>query len=321
MHEEAHLLNGILQVGPSQSEVLKGTHYTPVVGGINRREKCTIRGRELGMSVNRSRCRVTLSHACTLQKVHSILSLGQKETVGGASDGDAEEVVEVAEVSHGELRIEFGHDVLEKSRRRSGEDDVVDVEQQVGDLTPLLVNKEGGVGSGGDKTELAKERGESLVPRPGSLLEPVQGPLEQADVVGSGRVDETRRLLAVDSLLKVTMKESVLHIELVKRPTTGRGNTQDSSNGRRFDNRTEGLVVVDTSLLVVAANHPAGLVTGKSTIGVVLKREDPLARHNIGTRRSRDKTPCVVVDESLVLSHCRTLVRVSQPTPVVRRDR
>jgi hypothetical protein len=66
MHEEAHLLNGILQVGSSQSEVLKGTHYTPVVGGINRREKCTVRGRELGMSVNRSRCRVTLGHACTL---------------------------------------------------------------------------------------------------------------------------------------------------------------------------------------------------------------------------------------------------------------
>jgi hypothetical protein len=184
------------------------------------------------------------------------------------------------------------------------------------------VNKKGGVGSGGDKTELAKERGESLVPRPGSLLEPVQGLLEQADVVGSGRVDETRRLLAVDSLLKVTMKESVLHIELVKRPATRRGNTQDRLNGRRFDNRTEGLVVVDTSLLVVAVNHPAGLVTGKSTIGVVLKREDPLARPNIGTRRSRDKTPCVVVDESLVLlSHFRTLVRVSQPTTVVRGDR
>jgi hypothetical protein len=183
-------------------------------------------------------------------------------------------VVEVAEVSHGELRTEFGHDVLEKNRRRSGEDDVVDVEQQVGDLIPLLVNKEGGVGSGGDKTEVSKERGESLVPRSGSLLEPVQGLLEQVDVVGSGRVDETRRLLAVDSLLKVTMKKSIVHIELVKRPATGRGNTQDGPNGRRFDNRTEGLIVVDTNLLVVAADNPAGLVTGKSTIGVVLKRED-----------------------------------------------
>jgi hypothetical protein len=46
-------------------------------------------------------------------------------------------VVEVAEVSHGELRTEFGHGMLEKSRRRSGEDDVIDVEQQVGDLSPL----------------------------------------------------------------------------------------------------------------------------------------------------------------------------------------
>jgi hypothetical protein len=42
IHEEAHLLNGILQVGPSQSEVLEGTHYTPVVGCVSRRETCTI---------------------------------------------------------------------------------------------------------------------------------------------------------------------------------------------------------------------------------------------------------------------------------------
>jgi hypothetical protein len=94
---------------------------------------------------------------------------------------------------------------------------------------------------------LSKERGESLVPRSGSLLEPVQGLLEQADVVGSDRVDETRRLLAVDSLLKVTMKKSILHIELVKSPATGRGNTQEGLNGRRFDNRTEGLVVVESA--------------------------------------------------------------------------
>jgi hypothetical protein len=94
-----------------------------------------------------------------------------------ASDGDAEEVLEVAEVSHGELRTEFGHDVLKKSRRRSSEDDVVDL-QQVGDLCTLLVNKEGGVRGRGDEAELTKKRGELLVPHPRSLLEPVQGLLE-----------------------------------------------------------------------------------------------------------------------------------------------
>jgi hypothetical protein len=161
------------------------------------------------MSVNRSSCRVTLSHADAPKEVHSILSLGQEQTVCGTGDCDAEEVMEVAEVRHGELRAEFGHDVLKKSQGRCGEDDVVDVEQQVGDLGTLLVNKEGGVRSGGDEAELTKKLGEPLVPRTGSLLEPVQGLLKQADVVRSSRVDKTRRPLAVDGLLEVTMKKSI----------------------------------------------------------------------------------------------------------------
>jgi hypothetical protein len=144
MHEEAHLVNSVLQVRPSQGEVLESTHNTPVVRAISRREECTVRGRELGISVNGTRCRVTLSHAGLLENIHSILSLRQKQTIYGAGDSDAEEVVEVAEIRHGELRGEFGHDVLKKSRGRCGEDDVVNVEQQVGDPHALHVNKEGG---------------------------------------------------------------------------------------------------------------------------------------------------------------------------------
>jgi hypothetical protein len=44
-------------------------------------------------------------------------------------DGDAEEVMKVAEVRHGELRAEFGHDVLKKSRGRHNEGDVVNVDR------------------------------------------------------------------------------------------------------------------------------------------------------------------------------------------------
>jgi hypothetical protein len=100
------------------------------------------------------------------------------------------------------------------------------------------------------------------------------------------------------------------------------GETQHSPDGRQFDNRAEGLIVVDTGLLVVVAGYPASLVTGKSTVEVVLMREDPLARHNIGTRRSRNETACPVVDERLVLvSRGRTPVRVGQGIAIVRRNR
>jgi hypothetical protein len=56
MHEEAHLLNSSLQVKPSQVEVLESTHNTLVVRAISHREECAVRGRELSMSVNRTRC-------------------------------------------------------------------------------------------------------------------------------------------------------------------------------------------------------------------------------------------------------------------------
>jgi hypothetical protein len=151
-----------------------------------------------------------------------------------------------------------------------------------------------------------------MVPHLGSLLEHVQGLLDQANVVGRGRVDETRWLLAIDSFLEVTMKKNILHVELVKWPATGRDDTQDGPDDGWFDNWTEGLIIVNTSLLVVDADNPAGLVMGKNTVRVVLKCEDPFDCHNIGTRRSRNKMPCVIVDERLVLlNHCCTSVQVS----------
>jgi hypothetical protein len=45
----------------------------------------------------------------------------------GKLDGDVEELVEIPKVHHGELGVEPVDDALEKSWRRDGEDDVVDV--------------------------------------------------------------------------------------------------------------------------------------------------------------------------------------------------
>jgi hypothetical protein len=81
MHEEAHLLSSVLHVRPNQGEVLESTHNTPVVRAVSRREECAVRGRELSMSVNGSRCRVTLNHAGPLEKIHSILSQHGRQEV------------------------------------------------------------------------------------------------------------------------------------------------------------------------------------------------------------------------------------------------
>jgi hypothetical protein len=103
MHEQAHLLHSICQVGAGERQVLKRAHETSVRGGVG--DRSALHGRELGTRVNRHRRRVTLGHARLLKKVDSILSLAEEETVGRASDGYPQEVMELPKVCHGELRV------------------------------------------------------------------------------------------------------------------------------------------------------------------------------------------------------------------------
>ena len=57
----------------------------------------------------------------------------------------------------------------------------------------------------------------------------------------------------------MAMKKGILHIELVDRLGAGDGQAEDDPYGGRFDNRTEGLIVVDAVLLREPANNPPAL--------------------------------------------------------------
>jgi hypothetical protein len=141
-------------------------------------------------------------------------------------------------------------------------------------------------------------------------------------VVGSGRIDETRRLLAVDSLVEVTVKEDVLHVKLVNRPGSGSGNAENSPDGRRFDHRTKRLIVVYAVLLGETANNPARLVTSETAVRVELVFEDPLAGDNVGAGWMRYKALGAVVDQRLVpIGHGGTPIWISQTTAVVAGNR
>jgi len=143
-----------------------------------------------------------------------------------------------------------------------------------------------------------------------------------ADVIRSGGVDESRRLLAVDRLVEVAVKKGVLHVELVDGPGTRSGDAENSPDGCRFDHRAECLVVVYAVLLGEAADDPARLVPSKSTVGMVLMLEDPLPGDDVGTRRSGNETPGAVVNQGLkLISHGSSPIRIGEPATVVRRER
>jgi hypothetical protein len=110
VHEETHLLNGVGEVWTSQREVLESTSEAAVLGSILHRS--AVRSRELGASVHRSRCRVTLGHAGALEQIHSVLALGEEEAARGPCDRDPEEVMEIPEIFHGELGLKDLGDAL-----------------------------------------------------------------------------------------------------------------------------------------------------------------------------------------------------------------
>ena len=62
-----------------------------------------------------------------------------------------------------------------------------------------------------------------MVPSPWSLLEAVQGALQETDIVRVSRVDEAGRLLTVDGLLQVAVKKHILHVKLMNGPAAGGG--------------------------------------------------------------------------------------------------
>jgi hypothetical protein len=114
-----------------------------------------------------------------------------------------------------------------------------------------------------------------------------------ADVVWDTRVDESWRLLTVDGLLEVAVKKGILHVKLVNQLGAGRGDAEYRPYGGRFDDRAEGIVVVDTLALGEASDNPASLVASEGPIGMELVPEDPLPRHDVGARGRR--TSCQVL--------------------------
>jgi hypothetical protein len=116
---------------------------------------------------------VILNHAGALEQIRSILTLGEEEAVRGMRDRDPEEMMEIPEICHGELGVKKISDATKKSSRRGCQNEAVDVEQQVGDVGALFVDKERCIGDRRGGARPLNEAREALVPCSGCLLEPI----------------------------------------------------------------------------------------------------------------------------------------------------
>lgn len=98
------------------------------------------------------------------------------------------------------------------------------------------------------------------------------------------RIDESGRLLVVDSIIKSAIEESNVDVQLSDRPSTGDSNTKNDSYSRMFDNWAKCLIVVDERPLRVTTDNPTSFVAGQGAIRVELVFEHPFVGDNISTK-------------------------------------
>jgi hypothetical protein len=113
-------------------------------------------------------------------------------------------------------------------------------------------------------------------------------------MIRMSRIDESGGLLTEHLLLKMTMEKSIRDIHLVHWPAARDRKLENGKNGAGFDNRSKGVMEVDTFTLSATVNRPARLVTIKSAIWMKLMLEDPLPGNDIGMSRTQNELPCVV---------------------------
>ena len=172
MHEEAHLLNCVGDVWSGKGKVLESTGEAAVLRGIG--EEVTGSSRRFRAGVDGHGDGLAVEHFGTIKNLEGILLLTEKQTRGIGGDVDAQEVVELAEIRHGELGLEGRDDVVECVGGVGSENNVINVHQKIGNACSLMKYEQGGVTPCGIETKRKEEPLEPKKPLPWRLLQPIQ---------------------------------------------------------------------------------------------------------------------------------------------------
>jgi hypothetical protein len=82
----------------------------------------------------------------------------------------------------------------------------------------MVIDKQRCIRLGLDKPQCQQESSKPMVPRPGCLLEAVERPIEPADHVRTGKINEPRWLTAVHCLSEKTVQKGILDVQLMDGP-------------------------------------------------------------------------------------------------------
>jgi hypothetical protein len=144
--------------------------------------------------------------------------------------------VERTEVLHSKLLLESCSGMLEKHHARGGEDDIIDIQQQVSSVGATTVDEEQDVRLGLLEAQGDQVGGEAVVPSSRRLLKAVEGLVEPVQQLTVSCVNEASRVGAVDCLDGSVVEEDVLDVELMHWPTPKDSQRRHSPDGGELHN-------------------------------------------------------------------------------------
>jgi hypothetical protein len=138
------------------------------------------------------------------------------------------------------------------------------------------------------------------MPSARSLLKAVESLHQATEMSRPVWISKARRLAHINLLIKDTMQKSVLHIQLAKRPTTRNSQREEHTDGSRFHNWAEGVLIIKTIALLETLGNQARLVPLNGSISMPLDFENPFAINNIDTWLGRNKSPGIILENGLI---------------------
>jgi hypothetical protein len=154
---------------------------------------------------------IAIVHASSINEPESILTLGEVESRVGACE-NVEEGIKRAKVTHIKLLTKSRGDFLKKSIGGSGKNNIVDIQNKVGDVGGGMKNKQKGFPFCRDKTVGSNKSGEASKPDTRGLFRPIERFAEKTNMFSRRSIFKTFGLLEVDNLKEKTMEGGVLNI-------------------------------------------------------------------------------------------------------------
>jgi hypothetical protein len=126
----------------------------------------------------------------------------------------------------------------------------------------------------------------------------------------------------VDLLMQLVVKKDILHVKLTDSPPMNRGHCNKSMNGGPVSNRSKGILIVTTILVLKITGNKMCFKALNRAIRAGLDLVDPLAHDQNNREKVRNKIPNVsTLKSNNFLSHGKLPLKISDNISICGRLR